>query len=470
MLRVLHNPRYASAFVYGRYAHQPKPNGKSSSVKLPREQWVSFIPDGIVAAEKLGAARDVMEDVWWGPTIPLPNGPWFALSERNAPGSIIVNTAGQRYMNEALPHGGHPSPYGGTYGQEPPGENLPSWMIIDQQRRDRYLFAGLQGGQRIPRKWLESDAVVTADTIAELAEKVGIDRSRGLGANHLTVQRLRAQRRRPGLPPRRERPRQVLSDPTHKPDPSPGEITHPPYYAVKMVPGNLGTKGGVRTDVHARALRDDTSLIEGLYAAGNVSAPVMGLTYPGPGGTIGPTTMTFGYLAALHIAGAARPATSSTGMEGMPIDLDTAIGAELEPSEFSWTSGDVQLYHLGLGAGAGAGAMNPRELRYLVDDTPQVLPAFGNVAASFHITEPPKVHFPDVDIELSKALHASEAVTVPAPLPASGSAQSVQRSTQMWEGQGRGDRQRNNGDTPTARCCGPPNGRSSRPRRGRLRR
>lgn len=48
-------------------------------------------------------------------------------------------------------------------------------MIIDKQRRDRYLFAGLQGGQRIPRKWLESDAVVIADTIAELAEKVGID-------------------------------------------------------------------------------------------------------------------------------------------------------------------------------------------------------------------------------------------------------------------------------------------------------
>ena len=67
---------------------------------------------------------------------------------------------------------------------------------------------------------------------------------------------------------------------------------------------DLGTKGGVRTDVHGRALRDDGSIIEGLYAAGNVSAPVMGHTYPGPGGTIGPA-MTFGYLAALHIAGGA---------------------------------------------------------------------------------------------------------------------------------------------------------------------
>ena len=71
-------------------------------------------------------------------------------------------------------------------------------------------------------------------------------------------------------------------DPTNKPNPNLGEISHPPYYAAKMVPGDLGTKGGIRTDVHGRALRDDGSVIEGLYAAGNVSAPVMGHTYPGP--------------------------------------------------------------------------------------------------------------------------------------------------------------------------------------------
>ena len=115
----------------------------------------------------------------------------------------------------------------------------------------------------------------------------------------------------------------------------------------------------------------------------------------------------------------------------MPINLDEAIGAELEPVEFSWTSGDVQLYHLGLGAGADP--MNRRELRYLVDNTPQVLPTFGNVAASFHDTEPPTVQFPGIDIELSKVLHASEAVIVPAPLPASGSARSVTRFTEIWD-------------------------------------
>ncbi len=115
----------------------------------------------------------------------------------------------------------------------------------------------------------------------------------------------------------------------------------------------------------------------------------------------------------------------------MPIDLDKALGAELEPIEFSWTSSDIQLYHLGLGAGADP--MSSRELRYLVDDTPQVLPTFGNVAASFHMTEPPKVQFPGIDIELSKVLHASEAVSVPGPIPTSGTAKSVQRFTEIWD-------------------------------------
>ena len=115
----------------------------------------------------------------------------------------------------------------------------------------------------------------------------------------------------------------------------------------------------------------------------------------------------------------------------MPIDVDVALAAELDPIEFSWTSSDVQLYHLGLGAGADP--MDPRELRYLVDDTPQVLPTFGNVAATFHMTKPPTVQFPGIDIELGKVLHASERVEVPGPLPPSGSARAVTRFTDIWD-------------------------------------
>ncbi|MCH9731140.1 MAG: 3-alpha,7-alpha,12-alpha-trihydroxy-5-beta-cholest-24-enoyl-CoA hydratase [Actinomycetia bacterium] len=115
----------------------------------------------------------------------------------------------------------------------------------------------------------------------------------------------------------------------------------------------------------------------------------------------------------------------------MPINLEEAIGAELDPVEFSWNSSDVQLYHLGLGAGGDP--MDRRELRYLADVTPQVLPTFGNVAQSFHMTEPPAVRFPGIDIELSKVLHASEAVTTPGPIPPSGTGTAVTRFTEIWD-------------------------------------
>jgi acyl dehydratase len=115
----------------------------------------------------------------------------------------------------------------------------------------------------------------------------------------------------------------------------------------------------------------------------------------------------------------------------MPIDLDEAIGAELPEVEFSWSSSDVQLYHLGLGAGSDP--LDPRELRYLTDETPQVLPTFGNVAQTFHMTEPPTVKFPGIDIELSRVLHASEAISVPGPIPPSGTGRAVTRFTEIWD-------------------------------------
>ncbi|MGB3482204.1 MAG: 3-oxosteroid 1-dehydrogenase [Mycobacterium sp.] len=262
--------------------------------------------DGILAAEKLGATLDVMEDAWWGPTVPLVDAPWFALSERNSPGSIIVNMAGKRFMNESMPYveACHHM-YGGEFGQGPgPGENIPAWLIFDQQYRDRYIFAGLQPGQRIPNKWLESGVIITAATLAELGEKAGLPAA----AFAETINRFNGFARS-GSDQDFHRGESAYDryygDPTNKPNPNLGEIKMGPFYAAKMVPGDLGTKGGVVTDIHGRALRDDGTVISGLYVAGNASAPVMGHTYPGPGGTIGPA-MTFGYLAALHIADAAK--------------------------------------------------------------------------------------------------------------------------------------------------------------------
>lgn len=115
----------------------------------------------------------------------------------------------------------------------------------------------------------------------------------------------------------------------------------------------------------------------------------------------------------------------------MAIDLDVALGAEFGQVEFSWTATNVQLYNLALGAGADP--MDPRELSYVVDGKPQVLPTFGCVAASFNEVDPPKVSWPGVEIDLAKILHASEKVTVPAPLPPSGSARAISRIVEVWD-------------------------------------
>jgi 3-oxosteroid 1-dehydrogenase len=86
-----------------------------------------------------------------------------------------------------------------------------------------------------------------------------------------------------------------------RPNPNLGPLEKGPFEAWRIVIGDLGTKGGVVTDEHARALREDGSVIEGLYSAGNNSASVMGRTYPGPGSTIGPATV-FGLIAGRHMA------------------------------------------------------------------------------------------------------------------------------------------------------------------------
>ncbi|WP_336086700.1 MaoC/PaaZ C-terminal domain-containing protein [Nocardia sp. SSK8] len=115
----------------------------------------------------------------------------------------------------------------------------------------------------------------------------------------------------------------------------------------------------------------------------------------------------------------------------MPIDLGTALGAELPAREFSWTSTDVQLYHLGLGAGARF--TEPAELRYLTDGTPQVLPTFATVAPTLGETDPPRVSFPGIEIDLAKVVHGHQEIEVHRPIPAAGKATSTGRISEIWD-------------------------------------
>ncbi len=109
----------------------------------------------------------------------------------------------------------------------------------------------------------------------------------------------------------------------------------------------------------------------------------------------------------------------------MPIDPNVAIGAELPPRDFSWTSSDVLLYHLALGAGADP--TDPRELRYTIEDDLQVLPTFSVVAPTVMVFEPPSVEYPGISVDLAKVLHASQRIDVHRPLPTDGTGRAVTR-------------------------------------------
>ena len=267
-------------------------------------EWSSGNPantgDVIQAGMKIGGKIDLMDDAWWGPTSVPPNAPpMFHVGERSYPGGIMVNAAGKRFTNEAASYVEVVHAMYEKHTAEVP--HVPATFIMDSRYRSKYIFGTLFPMQAIPESYFTSGYFKRADTIEELAKQCGMD------SNTLaeTIGRFN-QFARSGVDEDFRRGDSAYDryygDPTVKPNPCLAPIEKPPFYAVQMVAGDLGTKGGLVMDEHARVLREDGSIIAGLYAVGNNSASVMGNTYPGAGSTIGPS-MTFGYIAAKHIAG-----------------------------------------------------------------------------------------------------------------------------------------------------------------------
>jgi 3-oxosteroid 1-dehydrogenase len=256
--------------------------------------------DAITAGEGAGAALDLMDDAWWGPSIPLTGRPYFVLAERSLPGSLLVNGAGQRFVNESAPYVDAVHAMYDGHGDGTP--HIPAWLIIDQRYRNTYVFAGRAPRKPLPRRWYAAGVVHRAPTIAGLADGVGLDAA----ALAKTVARFNefAEAGQDADFGRGDSAYdRYYGDPRQRPNPNLAPLRQAPFYAVQIVPGDLGTKGGLRTDERARVLRGDGTPIAGLYAAGNASAAVMGHSYAGAGATIGPA-MTFGYIAALDLAAA----------------------------------------------------------------------------------------------------------------------------------------------------------------------
>jgi 3-oxosteroid 1-dehydrogenase len=265
-------------------------------------QWTTGAPentgDGILAGLGLGAAVGLMDDAWWGPSIPLRGGPYFCLAERSLPGCLLVNGAGQRFVNESAPY--VDAVHAMYDGNTPENPHIPAWLVFDQRYRDRYVFAGLPPGRSLPRRWYDAGAVVRADDLTGLAREAGVAAD-GLVKTVTRFNEYAAAGRDEEFGRGDSAYDRYYGDPRVRPNPNLAPLARPPFYAARIVPGDLGTKGGLRTDSRARVLREDGTPIPGLYAAGNASASVMGHSYAGAGATIGPA-MTFGYIAAREMA------------------------------------------------------------------------------------------------------------------------------------------------------------------------
>ena len=257
--------------------------------------------DGIRIAQDTGAGIDLMDQAWWFPAVaPLPGAdPLVMLAERALPGSLIVDQTGNRFTNEASDYM--------SFGQsvlerERSGNPVESmWIVFDQQYRNSYVFgAALYPRMRLPQTWYDAGIAHRSNDLAELAAMMGVPRS----AFAATVARFN-EMCRGGDDSDFQRGRSAYDryygDPTVAPNPNLRALDKGPFYAVKMTLSDLGTCGGLRVDGRARVLREDGTVIDGLYAIGNTAANAFGTTYPGAGATIA-QGLVYGYIAARDAA------------------------------------------------------------------------------------------------------------------------------------------------------------------------
>lgn len=278
----------------GGFDHRPEWRRKYHGIDGASAGAESNTGTAIEIGMRHGADVALMDDAWWGPAAAptSASGPLFLVSERSMPFTIVVDQDGRRYVNESTSY----VDFGHAMLADP-DRRMPSWWVLDARHGRRYLNNAFLTGSK---KFFEEGLAVRADTLAELATKMGVQPD----VFKATVQRFNGFAAA-GVDEDFGRGHDAYDnyygDPTHKPNPNLGTIAKGPFTAIRIVLSDLGTKGGLLTDEHARVLDTDGRVIEGLYAAGNCSASVVGRTYPGAGSTLGPA-LVFGYLAGKHAA------------------------------------------------------------------------------------------------------------------------------------------------------------------------
>jgi 3-oxosteroid 1-dehydrogenase len=267
------------------------------------DAWTVACPqntgDAIRMAQEAGAALRFMDQAWWLPTSLVPGGdmPQMILVERSLPGSMIVNNKGKRFVNEAAPFTDVVRAQYANHDET--GGAIPAFLIVDARFRKKYPLSPMLPGFT-PKRYIDNGYVKVGDTLEELAGKCGID-PQGLADEVEKLNRYAATGEDIDFKKGDSVIDRYFGDPAVRPNPCLGPIDAPPFYAIELWPGDIGTSGGLDTDAYARVLREDGSPIDGLYAAGNCAAAATGNAYPGAGATIG-ASMVFGYIAARHAA------------------------------------------------------------------------------------------------------------------------------------------------------------------------
>lgn len=266
--------------------------------------------DGLRLGESVGAVVDTSlphAAAWVPISRPLrPDGtlgtfPHFV--DRSKPGVIAVTRSGKRFVNESNSyHDFCQAMVARCRAEDGDGTEPAAWFVIDHRAFRKYGL-GYAKPAPVPYKALiENGYLLRGRTLPELAAQMGAD----------AVQLERTVAEFNGPAARGEDPafgkgttsyNRSLGDPEHGPNPCLAPIKDAPFYAVRLYVGDLGTFAGLKTNSNAQVLDEDGRPLQGLYSVGNDAASIMGGNYPGGGITLGPA-ITFGYIAARHIAGA----------------------------------------------------------------------------------------------------------------------------------------------------------------------
>lgn len=219
------------------------------------------------------------------------------LIDRYKPGVIMVNRFGQRFTNES---NSYHDVGQAMQADAPPGQEVFAWIIADH-RSIRKFGLGFAKPAPFPlRPYISSGYLKRGNTLAALAKKIDVDPA-ALEETILAYNGPAARGEDPAFGRGTTAYNRYLADPEHQPNPCVAPLNQAPFYAIRVVLGDLGTFAGVITDENARVLAADNAPIPGLYAVGNDALSVMGGNYPGGGITLGPA-MTFGFLAAEDMA------------------------------------------------------------------------------------------------------------------------------------------------------------------------